>query len=59
MTKINIKKLPKSEVEIEGEIAADVFESYFSKALKHLGENVELDGFRERFAIDELCYICE
>jgi len=47
MSKINIKKLPKSEVEIEGEIEADVLESYYGKALKKLGENVELDGFRK------------
>jgi len=45
--KINIKKLPKSEVEIEGELEADIFESYFNKALKKVGENVELDGFRK------------
>ena len=44
---ITIKKLPKSEVEIEGEIDADVLESYYSKALKKIGENVELDGFRK------------
>jgi len=47
MTKINIKKLPKSEVEIEGELEADVFEAYYAKALKKLGENVEIDGFRK------------
>jgi trigger factor len=47
MLKINIKKLPKSEVEIEGEIDADIFESYYSKALKKIGENVELPGFRK------------
>lgn len=47
MPKINVKKLPKSEVEIEGEIEADVFESYFNKALKRLGEKIELDGFRK------------
>ena len=41
MSKININKLPKSEVEIEGEIEADVFEAYFTKALKKIGENVE------------------
>ncbi|MFA6077184.1 MAG: trigger factor [Candidatus Paceibacterota bacterium] len=46
MLKINIKKLPKSEVEIEGELETEVFESYFSKALKRLGENLKLDGFR-------------
>jgi trigger factor len=45
--KIAVKKLPKSEVEIEGELEADVFESYFSKALKKLGENAEIDGFRK------------
>ncbi|MEK7572569.1 MAG: trigger factor [Patescibacteria group bacterium] len=44
---INIKKLPKSEIEIEGELDADIFESYFNKALKKMGENVELDGFRK------------
>ena len=45
--KINIKKLPKSEVEIEGELEAEVFEAYFNKALKKIGEKVELKGFRK------------
>ncbi len=45
--KITVKKLPNSEVEIEGELEADKFESYFAKALKKLGENVKLDGFRK------------
>ena len=45
--KINIKKLPKSEVEIEGELEADVFEAFYSKALKKLGEKVAIDGFRK------------
>ena len=44
---ITIKKLPKSEVEIEGEIDTNIFEGYFSKALKKIGENVEIDGFRK------------
>lgn len=44
---IKINKLPKSEIEIEGEIPADIFESYFDKALKLLGENLKLDGFRQ------------
>lgn len=47
MPNINIKKLPKSEVEIEGEIDADAFEAYYSKALKKLGENIEMPGFRK------------
>ncbi len=45
--KILVKKLPKSEVEIEGEIDSEIFESYFPKALKKLGENIKLDGFRK------------
>lgn len=47
MQNIKITKLPKSEVEIEGEIEADIFEAYYSKALKKLGENIEIDGFRK------------
>ncbi len=47
MSKINIKKLPKNEIELEGEIEADVFETYFDKALKRIGEGVEMDGFRK------------
>ena len=47
MPKIDVKKLPKSEVEIEGEIEADVFETYFNKALKRIGKNLEIDGFRK------------
>ena len=45
--KINIKKLPKSEVEIEGELEADTFEAYFDKALEKIGKNLEIDGFRK------------
>ncbi len=45
--KINVKKLPKSEVEIEGEIEAEIFEGYWNKALKKVGENAEFDGFRK------------
>jgi trigger factor len=43
---IKITKLPKSEVEIEGELEADIFETYFPKALKKIGETIKLDGFR-------------
>lgn len=45
--KINVKKLPKSEVEIEGEIEKETLESYFSVALKKIGEKIELPGFRK------------
>jgi len=44
--KVTTKKLPKSEVEIEGELESDLFESYFGKALKKIGETLKLDGFR-------------
>lgn len=46
--KINhkINKLPKSIIEIEGELEAEAFEAYFKKALKNLGDKVEIDGFR-------------
>jgi trigger factor len=45
--KITVKKLPKSEVEIEGELEADKFESYFAKAVKNIGETLKIDGFRQ------------
>jgi FKBP-type peptidyl-prolyl cis-trans isomerase (trigger factor) len=44
---LSVKKLPGSSVEIEGELPADVFESYFARALRKLGEDFELDGFRK------------
>ncbi len=34
-------------MEIEGELETEVFENYFTKALKKLSENLELDGFRK------------
>jgi FKBP-type peptidyl-prolyl cis-trans isomerase (trigger factor) len=45
--RVNIKNLPNSEVEIEGELEAEAFEIYFNKALKKIGENVQMDGFRK------------
>jgi len=47
MLKTNIKKLEKSEVEIEGELGAEAFELYFDKALNKIGAEVEVDGFRK------------
>lgn len=44
---IKVNKLPKSIVEIEGELEAEVFESYFKKALEKLGQSVKIDGFRQ------------
>ena len=45
--KTSVKKLPRSEVEIEGELDAETFEGYYKIALKKIGENFELDGFRK------------
>ena len=45
--KTNVKKLPNSEVEIEGELGAEAFELYFDKALNKIGAQVEVDGFRK------------
>lgn len=44
---VKITKLPKSEIEIEGEIDAEAFEVFYNEALKHLGEHIEIDGFRK------------
>ena len=39
MADVKIKKLPRSEIEISGEISADVFESYRKKTLPELIEH--------------------
>lgn len=45
--KTTIKKLEKSEVEITGTIEASEFAKYEDKALSHIGERLELPGFRK------------
>jgi len=47
MTDIKIKKLENSEVEIEGEISADEFETNRKESIKKLSSNVEISGFRK------------
>jgi len=44
---IEIKLLPNSEVEIIGEISAEIFMSGRSNAIKEFSEKVEMDGFRK------------
>ncbi len=44
---IKITKLPKSMIEIEGEIDAETFESYFQAALTNVSANLEIPGFRK------------
>mgnify|MGYP001579979396 CR=1 FL=1 len=45
--KTEIKKLPKSEVEIQFELTTEEFGKYFEKALLELKEHVKVDGFRK------------
>ncbi len=47
MTNIKITKLDNSEIEIEGEINADDFESNRKKAINKLSQNIEVSGFRK------------
>ena len=45
--KTEIKKLPKSLVEITGIMEVDDFEGFRKKAMKHLAEHADLPGFRK------------
>ena len=46
MTKVEIRKLDKSQVEITGEISAEDFASFWKKALVNFSQTVKIDGFR-------------
>ena len=45
--KIDLKKLPDSEVEIKAEIPSENFDSYRKKAVAELNKEFELPGFRK------------
>lgn len=45
--KLEIKELMNSEVEISDEIPAELFESYYKKVIRELGEEIEVPGFRK------------
>jgi len=45
--KIEVKKLPKSQVEIDFELDEQEFANYFDKVLEHLKSHVKMDGFRK------------
>lgn len=56
---LKINNLPEAEIEIEGEIATEDFATFWPKAIKSLGEEVKIDGFRpghipEKVLIDNL-----
>ena len=44
---LDVKNLPKSEVEIEVEVSAEYLQSFWSKAVAHVGEHIEIAGFRK------------
>lgn len=44
--KIELKKLPKSTVEMTIEIPAEKWKGYFDRAVKHMAEHVNIPGFR-------------
>ena len=44
---IKIAKLPDSEVEVNGEIAAEKLATFRKAALEYLGQHVTIDGFRK------------
>lgn len=46
-TKIKIKKLPQSTIELEVEIVPEVFEKFRKKAILELGREIEKPGFRK------------
>src|SRR3989344_3170041 len=43
----NIKKLQKSEIEIDFELTAEEFQKHFERALEQLKNHVKMDGFRK------------
>lgn len=43
---VEIKKLPKSEIEVTGEMPADEFSKFWPKAIAKLSEGVSIPGFR-------------
>ncbi len=45
--KTEIKKLPKSQIEITFELTAEEFKEHTAHALEHLKKHVKVDGFRE------------
>ena len=46
-TNLEIKTLENSEIEIKAEIPEKIISKYRDRAIKSLGKNVKIDGFRE------------
>ncbi len=52
--KSTIKKLPKSQIEIEIEVSPEELDNFVEKATLNLGRNLEVDGFRKGMAPKEI-----
>ena len=52
--KINVKKLPKSEVELTIVVDEKEFEGYHERGFKRVQEMVEVDGFRKGNAPEDV-----
>lgn len=46
-SKLNIKKLEQSRVEITGSVPVEFFETFRKKAVENINEQVKIDGFRK------------
>lgn len=44
---ITVEKLPRSEVKITGEIPYSYLQAYRAHAVEHVGQGIEIDGFRK------------
>ena len=44
---IKINKIGDAEIEIVGELNSEDFATFRAKAIKNLGENAQIDGFRK------------
>ncbi|MDD5032803.1 MAG: trigger factor [Candidatus Pacebacteria bacterium] len=51
---LEIKKLPKSEVEITGEVEAGEFLKFYKKAVEDLAKEIKVDGFRPGKAPEQI-----
>ena len=52
--KINIQKLPQSQIEISVELSAELFQNFIEKTIKNLGQGIEVPGFRKGSAPKEV-----
>ncbi len=52
--KSTIKKLPKSQIELEIEVPAEEFKHFIEKVTLNLGKDLEIKGFRKGKVPEEI-----